>query len=142
LYFAYGSNMSRERLEARTETVVHRGHAVLREWSHSFTHLGRDGTGKGNIIETAGHEVHGVLYELSHEQFEILHYYEWGYDLVKVPVERQACGSELTALTYTSIDVLHDLQPKDEYVEHYLQGMRENRIPEHYLEFIRRQAKK
>lgn len=139
-YFAFGSNMSRARLETRTSVVVHHGHAVLAGYRHAFSHRGRDRTAKGNIAVAADNQVHGVVYRLTAEQFEILHPYESGYYFIDETVLLKKTGELVVAKSYTSIEITQGIQPNDDYLEHYMNGMRENRLPEHYVDFIRKQA--
>lgn len=78
-YFAYGSNMSRARLEARLGRVADLGRAQCHERRHRFSKLGRDGTGKGNIEAVADARVWGVLYQLDGGQLDRLIEIESGY---------------------------------------------------------------
>jgi cation transport regulator ChaC len=139
-YFAYGSNMSRLRLQARTGAVVHHGRALLQGYRHHFTHRGRDGTGKGNIGRSVGHAVHGVLYELSDHQVRQLASYEGGYEVREVELDLVRPGWRVTAYTYVSEIRTHGLRPLPSYLEHYFSGIAENEIPRAYSEIIRRQA--
>ncbi len=141
-YFAYGSNMSRERLEARLGPVVHHGAARLAHYVHSFGHLGQDGTGKGTISPAAGEEVWGVLYQLSQEQTERLHPYETGYEIIQVEGVGGQNASPFAAYTYVSKTCTPDLDVISEYYTHYSQGMRENDFPASYIDKIAKQAKR
>ena len=139
-YFAYGSNMSRQRLQARTQRVVHHGHAVLDGYVHRFSHHGSDGTAKGNIERVSSGRVEGVVYELSHEQVELLDVYEGGYQMIEVQVRLSQGEALISAYSYTSIRLGFGLLPHSDYYGHYLQGMRENQFTEAYIEIIRKQA--
>lgn len=133
--------MSRARLEARTEAVLHHGHAILEGYQHAFSHHGRDRTAKGNIELAEYAQVHGVVYQLSPQQFELLHPYEAGYNLIEESVLVNKTGELLVATTYTSIEVTREILPSDEYFSHYERGMEENGFPAHYVDLIRKQAK-
>ncbi len=126
-YFAYGSNMSRSRIEARLGAVVDLGRARCPARLHRFSKLGRDGTGKGNIEVDGGALVWGVVYELDAAQFERLVEFEFGYRVVELGLER---GS---ALSFEALRPAPGLAPSREYLEHYVAGVREHRIPEDYL---------
>jgi cation transport regulator ChaC len=139
-YFAYGSNMSRTRIESRIGEIEHHGWATLPDFVHSFSHRGSDGTAKGNVHPRPGEVVHGVLYRLSPEQVEGLHAFEGGYDPVVVEVQRQQDDERIEAYTYLSQRFDPTLVPSAEYLAHYLQGLEENFIPDSYVELIRSQA--
>jgi hypothetical protein len=139
-YFAYGSNMSRARLQERTGEVIHHGRALLAGYVHRFDHKGRDGTAKGNIAESAVDIVHGVLYQLSDAQIDLLHPFEGGYRIIRVELELAGPGRRMSAFTYISERSGDGLTPLASYVAHYFSGMVENDFPEAYVEIIRRQA--
>lgn len=141
-YFAYGSNMSRARLEERVGEVVHQGRALLSGYVHRFDHQGSDGTAKGNIAQAASDVVHGVLYALRDDQVQLLEPYEGGYDVITVELELVLVQRRVRAYTYTSRVIAPGLAPLADYLEHYFSGMLENGIPEAYVERIRRQAKR
>lgn len=77
-YFAYGSNMSRARLEARVGPCQDRGHAWLDGFDLRFHKRGRDGSGKCDAFATGArtHILHGVLFGMSAAQREALHLFE------------------------------------------------------------------
>jgi cation transport regulator ChaC len=139
-YFAYGSNMSRARLEERTGGVIHRGRALLAGYVHRFDHQGRDGTAKGNIAVAADETVHGVLYQLSGAQEKLLAPFEGGYKIIMVELQLLTPARTESAFTYISVRSSRGLSPLTSYLEHYLSGMVENDFPEAYVETIRRQA--
>ncbi len=131
LYVAFGSNMHRLRLERRIGAVIDHGRVVLPGYCHGFTKLGRDGTGKGNVAPAPGRDAHGVLYEITDAQVEVLAEYEPGYERVTVPAR---AGSEtLSVLSFVSPMWIPGLLPSREYVGHYWRGMREHRLPLDYM---------
>jgi hypothetical protein len=68
-YFAYGSNMSLARLQARTPSARRLGTAVLESHDLRFHKAGKDGSGKCDVVHTGGAEcVYGVLYEIDAER--------------------------------------------------------------------------
>ncbi len=132
--------MSRARLQGRTGDVVHHGRALLDGYVHCFDHHGRDGTAKGNIALANESQVHGVLYELSDQQVDLLQPYEGGYEIILVELELVHTSRRLSAYTYISEVSSQGLWPLESYVEHYLRGMLENDFPKAYVESIRKQA--
>ncbi|MFO7562594.1 MAG: gamma-glutamylcyclotransferase family protein [Enhygromyxa sp.] len=133
-YFAYGSNMSRARLEARLGRVVDLGRARCPDRRHEFSKLGRDGSGKGNIELARDELVWGVVYEIEPVQLERLIEFEFGYRVVEVEVEVELATPEPEpAVTFEALACCPGLAPTREYLEHYVAGIREHRIPDAYL---------
>jgi hypothetical protein len=130
LYFAYGSNMSSARLIDRVGSIAIVGAARLPDYQHLFNKHGSDETAKGNIQPRAGREVHGALYQLTGEQTTILDRYEGGYQRLWIEVAGQR------ALTYEAVRLSDELEPTTEYLHHYVRGVREHGIPDHYLQAI------
>jgi gamma-glutamylcyclotransferase len=136
-YFAYGSNMSRLRLEQRVGGVVVLGCARLDGHCHRFSKLGRDGTGKGNIEPRADASVWGVVYELGDDQLARLTEFEFGYGPAILTVALAAApGRVVTASSFAALNVVDALEPSAEYIEHYLIGMAEHGIPAHYRQAL------
>lgn len=129
-YFAYGSNMSRSRMEERLGPVIDLGRARYPESVHRFSKLGCDGTGKGNIEHAPDRLVWGVVYEIDAIQLDRLVEVEFGYRLVSVELELDIVGP---ALTFEALRPELGLAPTREYLEHYVAGIREHRIPDDYL---------
>lgn len=137
-YFAYGSNMLRARIEERLGRVEVLGAAVLAGYAHSFSKLGRDGTGKGNIRQAHGGEVHGVLYRLDAGQLARLVEIEGGYRLISLSVRQR--GAVVDARAFQALAPMAALAPTDEYLAFYERGMREHGLPVHYRALIVAQA--
>ena len=141
LYFAYGSNMSSERLLGRTPSAVSLGRARLPRHALRWHKLGRDGSGKCDIEATdvAGESVWGVLYEIDAADKRALDAAEGlgvGYNEQTVYVET-ATGAE-DAVTYKArpdkIDPM--LRPLPWYKAHVLRGAREHGLPYGYMRRI------
>lgn len=139
-YFAYGSNMSRARLEDRVGSVRDLGRARLNAYRHGFSKLGSDGTGKGNIERPQpdrldGEQVWGVLYEIDERQLERLHDFEFGYRSRALEIRLDA-GRRLSTVSYEALEPKPGLVPTPEYLEHYRQGMLEHGIPAGYVDAV------
>ena len=136
LYFAYGSNMSRARLEARVGAVLDHGRATLSDYRHRFSKHGVDGTGKGNIEDVAAlseaARVWGVLYSLTPGQFEVLAGFETGYRPVQLPMVRTT-REHSRVHSFVALEIVEGLRPTAQYLEHYRRGMHEHGIPEDYM---------
>lgn len=135
LYFAYGSNLPRTRIEARLGEVE----VVCTGWLKShrlcFHKRGGDGSGKcdAHFSGDAQDEVHGALFRLAASQLERLHGIEGtGYECREVVVDTAAgkCG----AVTYVALEhaITDNLQPFDWYLALVRQGMREHQLPAWY----------
>lgn len=140
-YFAYGSNMSAERLfeerlkpegVAMSERVAGR----LDGWRLAFNKQGRvAGTGAGNIMLAPGEAVHGTLNLLPAKGFEVLDKYEGvaggHYERQLVRVVRGDGGAIVEAITYVALLVAEDLRPTRAYLGHLLAGR--DLLPEDYF---------
>lgn len=139
VYFAYGSNMSRARLEARVGGVAALGRARVSDYRHAFAKRGRDGTGKGTVIATHGASVYGVLFELSARQLLVLDRFEGGYR--RIEIDAAIANGPVRAVTYEALAIVDELAPSPDYLAHYLAGMAEHALPADYVALIRRQAR-
>lgn len=137
-YFAYGSNMNRERLRERVH-VVHKGqNGVLEGYRFRYNKMSKiDGTGKANICEAADEVVHGVCYELDEEGLDILDQFEKGYERRIVPV-CAVLGGPVIALAYTYIAKCppsgSTAGPSAEYRALVLAAAHTWRLPADYIE--------
>ena len=134
IYFAFGSNLRRARLERRVGPVRALGLARLEGYRHTFNKHGADDTAKGNIVASQGHRVLGAAYELSEDQFETLATYELGYE--KVVLDVDLSGQQVEVATYRGIRLNEGLAPTRWYLDHYLEGGLEHGIAESYFREI------
>jgi hypothetical protein len=143
LYFAFGSNMLRERLcvEDRCPSAKPLGPAYavgyrVTMWKQSS----RDGSGKATLVKADGHTTHGVLYELGWEELALLDESEGvgrGYEReAALPVAWQA--REVTAHAYIapSPHIDKTLLPFDWYSALCIAGARQHGLPAHYIEVL------
>lgn len=136
-YFAYGSNLSSPRLQARTPSAEVIGRGVLDHHRLRFNKRGSDQSAKCSFDPAAGDVVHGVLYRIRRDERAILDHIEGvgrGYDVLDLSVRRPD-GSSVTALTYRASESyrIEGLRPFDWYVEHVMHGMIEHGIARHCL---------
>ena len=137
LYFAYGSNMSRARLEARVGGVRPRGRAALSNFELSWNKPGRDGSGKANVRAQPGAVTFGVLYALTENQWPALDGFEPGYAR-ETRVVRDDAGSEANAQLYRFRSDGPELPPTAQYLDLVLRGARENGLPEEVFALLAR----
>lgn len=142
-YFAYGSNMSGERLRQRTPSACAIGIARLPGHGLRWHKLGRDGTGKCDIAPCGMGEkevVWGVLYDIAVAERALLDRIEGlgvGYSEARVRVAT-AAGCVL-ALTYQAKPDKIDptLRPLPDYKAFVLRGAVEHGLPADYIAALR-----
>jgi gamma-glutamylcyclotransferase len=129
-YFAYGSNMSKTRLENRVGVVAHLGTAVLKGYEFLFNKRSMDGSGKANLHPKKGAEAHGVVYALSQEQFDKLDQFEGAPNHYSRKVVEVFTPEEevLEAIAYIAKKayITDPIRPTEEYLGHILRGAEEN----------------
>lgn len=139
-YFAYGSNMSSERLRERTPLA--RAFVVGKVSGYRLAfHKRSSGSAKADAYFTGNKadEVWGVVFEIDKgEKFDLdnaegLHH---GYEEKSVDVETER--GKVAAVMYYATDIDPELLPYSWYVRHAVVGAREHALPEEYIEFIQR----
>jgi len=141
LYFAYGSNMAPERLQARTPSARPLGVGTLAGRRLEFRKLSReDGSGKCDVplSDNPDDRVHGVLYSLHPEELPTLDAYEgvgFGYDRELLEITRSD-GETVHAETYVATLTRPGLLPLCWYREHVLRGARHHKLPADYIAAI------
>lgn len=139
-YFAYGSNLLRSQMEARTGPI-RTGEAAPRVarlpgYRLAFNMDGGDGQVYANIVQP-GAGVLGVIYRCGAEVLEKLDHYELGYVRQQGKVMDLA-GEELDAIFYVAKPewVCAESQPSAAYLEKILTGAREQGLDEAYVRGI------
>jgi gamma-glutamylcyclotransferase len=141
LYFAYGSNMSIERITQRIPGIRAVSGATLQGHALRFHKLGRDGSGKCDVVraDSLGAVVHGVLYELAERDLAELDRFEGcgkGYERITVTVEPYT-GPASAAQTYIATNIDPQLVPFCWYREHVLRGAVAAGLPADYIEMLK-----
>jgi gamma-glutamylcyclotransferase (GGCT)/AIG2-like uncharacterized protein YtfP len=130
LYFAYGSNMSQERLEQRIGPVKKTGTVAVHYYRLSFN-CGMPERRFINIVNTGLWQdvVEGVLYELTPEQLQRLNTFE-GYPGCYQKLVIETTAGE--AYTYICLNPQYKphptVAPSEEYITHIMQGCKENNL--------------
>jgi hypothetical protein len=147
-YFAYGSNMSLARMQARIAGAVSLGPGVVRGWRFACNTLGFDGSAKANVLPAihpkalppadSSSQVWGVVYRLPRVALHQLDRLEGGYRRWLVGV-RTARGA-LRCHIYWSERLTEQLRPYDWYRDHMLTGALEHRLPEAWISMLRQLA--
>lgn len=144
-YFAYGSNMLRERLWARCKSASALGVAVASGYSIIFSKRSDDGSGKATIAESDANQsaVYGVLFKIDGSELSDLDKFEAcgkGYDRNdSFDVELIADGRQLRVTTYIAPSEYVDstLKPYDWYKALILAGALQNALDSSYIKNLR-----
>ncbi len=139
-YFAYGSNLLRSQMEARTGPIrieeASPRVARLPGYRLSFNMNGGDGQVYANIVQP-GAGVIGVIYRCGPEALEKLDHYELGY-VRQQAVVIDTAGQELGAILYVAKPESRctEGQPSAAYLEKIVTGAREQGLDEGYIRGI------
>jgi gamma-glutamylcyclotransferase len=136
LNFAYGSNMLTARLQARTPSAWPLGRALLRGHRLHWHKVGRDGSGKCDIVATGDEAdgVHGVVYAIALADKPLLDAAEGlgqGYDERRLTLEH--ADGELQAWAYVATHIDPALRPYDWYRALVQAGALEHGLPAGYV---------
>lgn len=142
-YFAYGSNMSTARLQARVAAARPLGCVFVDGWQLCFDKPGRDGTGKANLTPAIAARVWGVLFEVPIDAWESLDRFEPGYERSVFRFTRQS-GEPVEAQGYVypargpgDAKPGRVIEPPSaEYLAHLLAGAREHGLPDPHIAWI------
>jgi len=140
-YFAYGSNMSVRRLQARIRAVKV-GIGKLSGYQLRFHKVSRlDGSGKCDAFYTGHPDEYllGVVYAVSREDQKALNRLEGdGFGYAVKTVEIEMAGKRVEAVTYCAQEIDPALRPLDWYREHVARGAEEHDLDPAYVDRIRR----
>ncbi len=141
--FAYGSNLTRARIEERVGAVTPVAIGSLVRHVLRFHKIGRDGSGKANAFATgqADDAVWGMVYELSpHAKRRLDRFEGLGTEYLESEVSVAVAGGELRATVYRAHPLRIDatLLPFDWYHRLVLQGARAHGLPADYTATLAR----
>ncbi|WP_105253959.1 gamma-glutamylcyclotransferase family protein [Pseudoalteromonas sp. T1lg75] len=140
-YFAFGSNMSAQRLGERLPDAQRVGVAHLPGYRLGFDMLSLDGSGKYTIHRDSDASVYGVVWLLDVEQQEFLHQIEGPrYDVEHIEVTLVDQQEQVRAYCYIANTLDQVALPFDWYLQHVYRGAQEASLPQHYIAEIGRQA--
>jgi gamma-glutamylcyclotransferase (GGCT)/AIG2-like uncharacterized protein YtfP len=134
-YFAYGSNMSTERLRIRIPRATPIGRACWPGMRLSFNKVGLDGSGKANLVEDSAAEAWGVLFSIPHSDWSSLDEFEPGYIRVACSV-RIDTGEDSAAQVYLGVGETRETPPHGWYRDHLHRGALEHGLPEDVIRMI------
>ena len=141
-HFAYGSNMNRAQMLARTGKILEEHNASLPNYQVRFNKKVRGGTAGANIQPMSGKTVHGVLYKIEESSMRSLDRYEGvpdHYRRIEVQVTPEG-GQPVPAQIYIAQKVEKGLRPSAPYLQAMLDGAGEHNLPASYIGEIKTAA--
>ena len=135
-YYAYGSNMSTARLQARIERALPVGRARWPDMELAFNKVGVDGSGKANLVARPGASAWGVLFELHPDDWPRLDDFEPGYERTGCSVQVDS-GELVEAQVYLAIPPFEETAPHDWYRDHLLTGAVEHALTAELVAWLR-----
>ncbi len=135
LCFAYGSNMSVERMTSRVSSACFVGLAYLKNYKILFNKRSIDGSGKANLIGSTENITWGVLYKIHEDELDELDRIEGGYKQTAITIQQDNDDAR-ECITYTSSNLTNDLRAYEWYKELVLLGAKENNLPPEYILYL------
>lgn len=144
-YFAYGSNMLAERLQARCPSARVVGAAVIRGgYELVFTKRSVDGSGKAALVDAqrdrSARDIYGVVYDIELGERDLLDRCEGdGYlrhDEVTATVLAGAAVISATTYFANATRIEPGLQPYDWYMALTIAGAKQNALPQAYIGWL------
>ena len=140
VYFAFGSNMDRERLRKRCPSARFIAVGVLRNYKLIFNILGNKVEGKGggiaNIQKSTNSNVHGVLYRLDKRELAELTELEssMNYDVEVLDIHVDTRMTVKAEVYIGSGDNEEQYKPTAKYRQFIVDGMKMHNFPQEYQE--------
>lgn len=131
LYFAYGSNMLSARLKARCPSAKVIGKATALGHALEFTKRSDDSSGKATLLNAAGHDTPGVLFEIAKSDLAELDRAggaRRGYVRNDEFQVDYAGESGVVATTYLASDPHAHLKPYDWYLALVIAGADQHKL--------------
>jgi len=124
-YFAYASNLSRQRMKSRCPDAQPKFTATLPNYKIVFTGWSREWSGgKATIKSFRGEKVRGAIYEVSDACMRQLDKYEAGYSRFNVTVYDED-NQPHQAVAYIKSGQMEESPPSKEYGAVIRQGYRD-----------------
>ncbi len=138
LYFAYGSNLLRERLLARCSGIELSGLATLPDHCMTFSKPSTDGSAKCTYARDDGGSVLGALWHVPESDLAALDQIEgvgYGYGRYTVTVIDPS-GDATEAVTYRGDDHDASLKPYDWYLALVIAGAMQRGLPASFIQSL------
>ena len=141
-YFAYGSNMDRDRMIERGVRILSEKVGFIEGWKLVFNKIATSPSGAGyaNITKEENSKVYGVLYKIENSDLKKLDKYEGcpnHYKRERIPVILHD-GKKITAEVYIaqSNKTREGLKPTEEYMKYLINGAKQHNLPSSYIKFL------
>lgn len=137
--FAYGPDSYRSRMFDRVGRCEVLGPAVLEDHAPVWNkpNMKNKAEGLPNVTAEAGSVVHGLLFELSDKQVEMLEGYFGGYENRPMKVTPKKGGDPITALVFVARRTGRKLGPTRANLDLTIQGAEDNGMPRDFIEQLR-----
>ena len=138
-YFAYGSNMNKDRMTKRKINFTSQQFAKLADYKLIFNKKAKGGDYTyANIVSSDNDFIEGILYEFPDNEISSLDKAEGfpnHYDKIQVTVTDKNDNS-ITATTYVAKDdkIANGLYPTKEYLSHLFAG--QDILSKEYFEYL------
>jgi len=143
MYFAYGSNMLSERLQARCPAAQPIALATLTEHRLAFDKISLDGSGKCTCEPSSSSSVPGVIWQIDDSERPSLDQAEGlghGYDVASIEVIDSE-GKARRVFTYLATHRDASRTPYDWYWALVMAGAMQHELPDWHLERLKSQAR-
>ena len=143
VYFAYGSNMLTQRLQARCKSARAKGMASVTGYRLAFSKRSTDGSGKATLVADPDGQVIGAAFEIAADDVKELDRIEGrgkGYERIEeLAALSYPDRQPITVTAYIAQDDFLDpaLQPYDWYRDLVLKGAEQQLLPDSYLATLR-----
>ncbi|NOT71353.1 MAG: gamma-glutamylcyclotransferase, partial [Hyphomicrobium sp.] len=143
VYFAYGSNMLTQRLQARCKSARAKGMASVTGYRLAFSKRSKDGSGKATLVAVPDGQVIGAAFEIAADDVKELDQIEGrgkGYERIEeLAVLSFPDGQLVSVTTYIAHDDFLNpaLQPYDWYRDLVVKGAEQHHVPDAYLATLR-----
>jgi hypothetical protein len=132
-YFAYGSNLLRERLLERCPGIMYAGRATLPAHRLTFDKASADLSGKCTFEPAEGESVLGVIWRLPVSELGALDASE-GQEYERLEIEVAQVEDLKKVLTYRARNISPGLKPYDWYLALVTAGASQQGLPHDYVE--------
>ena len=148
LYFAYGSNLSRWRVNINVPSAVFHKIGYLEGYKLSFRSLKRkcqSGPWRGavaTILPDSKAVCYGVIWAISECEVPSLDSQEFGYKPISVQVQTDESETAVSCRTYIQVESpVFDSsvdRPSPQYLDCIVRGAKEHSLPQNYIDELER----
>ena len=128
-YFAFGSNMNKERMMYRNAEFSEMMKGILKDWKLVFNKINskKNGAGFANIEPEKDSAVEGIIYKVNEETLQKLDGFEGvptGHYFRKTMMVENDKGEFVNCVAYlaNSSKISNSLKPEKLYLDHLLEG--------------------